>query len=114
MREGKRIVASSSTPTRFPFPGSTPSVSSQADSNRIVWAVDSSSYGIPSAFGLGPAVLHAYDATNLATELWNSSQAAGNRDAAADAVKFSVPTVANGKVYLGTRTEIDVYGLLPD
>ena len=107
-------VASSRTGTSFSFPGPTPSVSSQGSSNGIVWAIDTSHYGVPSPSGLGPAVVHAYDAANLATELWNSSQAGGNRDTAGNAVKFAVPTVANGRVYVGTRSEIDVYGLLPD
>lgn len=107
-------VASSHSATSFPFPGPTPSVSSQGANNGIVWAIDTSHYGVPSSFGLGPAVVHAYDAANLATELWNSSQAGSNRDTAGNAVKFAVPTVANGKVYVGTRSEIDVYGLLPD
>jgi hypothetical protein len=106
-------TASSASSFQFPFPGPTPSVSSLGATNGIVWAIDASRYGVPSGFGSGPAVLHAYDAGNLATELWNSSQAGSNRDKAGDAVKFTVPTVANGKVYIGTRTEIDVYGLLP-
>src|SRR6201999_2500202 len=83
----------------FGFPGATPSISSQGASNGIVWAIDSHDYGPPHATGPGPAILHAYDATNLATELWNSSQATGNRDVAGDAVKFTAPTIAKGKVF---------------
>jgi len=107
-------VASSQSATSFQFPGPTPSLSAQGASGGVLWAIDSSRYGVPSAFGTGPAILHAYDAANLSSELWNSSLAANNRDTAGNAVKFTVPTVANGKVYIGTRTEIDVYGLLPN
>jgi hypothetical protein len=99
----------------FPFPGATPVVSSSGNSNGIVWVVDSSCYGVPSPCGTTatPSILYAYDATNLSRELWDSSQAPSLRDQAGNAVKFSVPTVANGKVYIGTRSEVDVYGLLP-
>jgi hypothetical protein len=96
----------------FAFPGNTPSISSQAASSGIVWAIDASQYGPPTP-SLSPAVLYAYNAANLATEYWDSSMAANNRDQAGGAVKFVPPTVANGKVYVSTRTEIDVYGLLP-
>jgi len=114
--------------TGFQFPGSTPSVSSKgASTNGIVWALDNHTYCTQQAPVCGPAILHAYDASNVGTELWNSSQAAANRDRAGNAVKFTVPTVANGKVYVGTRGnntgglsgstsvpgELDVYGLLP-
>ena len=98
----------------FPGKGAIASVSSNGNSHGIVWAADTSQYGPPSTLGTGPAVLHAYDATNLGSELWNSAQAAANRDQAGNAVKFTVPTIANGKVYIGSSTEIDVYGLLPD
>jgi hypothetical protein len=92
--------------------GATPLVSASSGSaNGIVWALDSSAYGTPCCSN-GPAVLHAYDATNVGTELWNSTQGTGN--AAGNAVKFTVPTVANGKVYVGTRSELSVYGLLPN
>ncbi len=91
----------SSSPETFGFPGATPSISANGTSNGIVWVIEPAE----------PAVLHAYDATNVANELWNSSQAANNRDTAGNAVKFSVPTIANGKIYIGTQTELDVYGL---
>ncbi|HUA15372.1 MAG TPA: hypothetical protein VMG31_08735 [Verrucomicrobiae bacterium] len=121
--------AASQSAHAFNFPGATPSISSQWKSNGIVWAIDASLYGYasPNAPGgincyqdppppacTGPAVLHAYDATNLQVELWNSAQAVNNRDQAGNAVKFIPPTIANGKVYVGTRTELDVYGLFPD
>jgi hypothetical protein len=112
---------SSQTSATFGFPGATPSLSSNGTTAGIIWASDNSQYCTTQSPGCGPAVLHAYDATNLAHELWNSSQAAGNRDQAGRAVKFTVPTIANGKVYLGTRGndstvlgELEVYGLLPN
>ena len=96
----------------FTFPGATPSISSQGASNGIVWAIDSSQYG-PPAPGPSPAIVHAFNANNLATEYWNSSQAPNGRDHAGGAVKFAPPTIANGHVYVSTRTEVTVYGLLP-
>jgi hypothetical protein len=88
-------------PLSFAFPGSTPSVSAAGAQNGIVWALDTSQYCTSQSPGCGPAVLYAYDATNIATELWDSSKVAG--DAAGFAVKFAVPTIANGKVFVGTR-----------
>ena len=96
----------------FNFPGATPSISSQGISDGIVWAVDSSHSDPNVDFAPGPAVLFAYDANDVSKELWDSSQASGNRDQAGGAVKFMVPTIANGRVYIATRTELDVYGLL--
>ncbi len=116
---------SQSAGNTFGFPGATPSVSSLGATNGIVWALDNTNYCTEQSPGCGATVLHAFDATNLATELWNSSQGSGN--SAGNAVKFTVPTIANGKVYIGTRGnntggssssttvpgELDVYGLLP-
>jgi hypothetical protein len=94
------------------FPGAGTSVSSNGTTagSAIVWAIDSSQYGSPGP-GPGPAVLYAFDATNVQTVLYSSGQNA-TRDKAGNAVKFTVPTIANGKVYVGTSTEVDVYGLL--
>ncbi len=103
--------ATHSSSSSYGFPGSTPSVSSVGSStNGIVWALDNSQYCTEQSPGCGPTVLHAYDASNVSTELWNSTQGSGN--SAGNAVKFTVPTVANGKVYVPTRTELTVYGLL--
>jgi hypothetical protein len=90
------------TSTSFPYPGATPSISAHGSANGILWAVESSS----------TAVLHAYLANNLATELYNSSQASGGRDDFGAGNKFMVPTIANGKVYVGTPTGVAAFGLL--
>ncbi|MFZ0421147.1 MAG: hypothetical protein WAM04_23810 [Candidatus Sulfotelmatobacter sp.] len=112
------VTTMSTTPTStgstvFITHGATPSVSANGNTNGIVWEIDNSNYSYDKGVPLGPSILYAYDATNLATELYNSSQAANGRDTAGQALKFTVPTIANGKVFVPTSTELDVYGLLP-
>ena len=87
--------------------GPTPSISAKNGANGIVWALDNSIYNND------PAILHAYDATNLASELYNSTQASNNRDTGGIAIKFTTPTIANGHVYVGGRNAVTAYGLLP-
>jgi hypothetical protein len=91
----------SHTSTFFIYPGTTPSISANGASNGIVWAVQNNG---------GSGILHAYDATNLSTEFYNSNQA-GTRDQFTDN-KFITPMIANGKVYVGTPTGVAVFGLL--
>ena len=94
--------ATAKTATSFVYPGASPSISANGTSNAIVWAVENTT----------PAVLHAYDATNL-NELYNSNQASGGRDQFGAGNKFITPMIANGKVFVGTPNGVAVFGLLP-
>jgi hypothetical protein len=89
------------TSSSFGYPGAIPSISADNNTNGIVWAVENTN----------PAILHAYDATNL-NELYNSNQAAGSRDHFGAGNKFIAPTIANGRVYVGTTSGVGVFGLL--
>jgi len=98
---GRFSLAAQSAHT-FPYPGTTPSISANGTANGIVWTAENRN----------PAVLHAFDATNVATELYHSNQAARGRDHFGEGNKFIVPTVANGKVYVGTTNGVGVFGPL--
>jgi len=89
------------TANTFSYPGTTPSISASGNTNGIVWATENTS----------PAVLHAYNATNL-QELYNSNQAAGGRDHFGAGNKFITPTIAAGKVYVATTTGAGIFGIL--
>ncbi len=113
---GGKLNLAATAPTAISWPGASPTISANGATSGIVWVLDSSAFGgrpsscsaQPSA---GPAVLHAYDAANLGHELYNSNQA-GSRDGPGGAIKFTVPTVANGKVYVGTENQVTVFGVL--
>ncbi len=101
----KAVLSSSpasSTSEVYQYPGSSPSISANGPNNGILWAVESN----------GISILHAYAAGNLAQELYNSNQAANGRDNFGNANKFMVPTIANGKVYVGTPNGVAAFGLL--
>jgi outer membrane protein assembly factor BamB len=94
-------VAVSQTATQFTYPGTSPVASANGTANGIIWAYENAT----------PAVLHAYDATNLARELYNSNQAANGRDQFGAGNKFIAPTVADGKVFVASTATIGVFGL---
>jgi hypothetical protein len=96
------VTPSSQTSISFTYPGTTPGISANGTKNGIVWAIENTS----------PAVLHAYDATSLATELYNSNQAANGRDQFGNGNKFITPLIINGKVFVGTPNGVAVFGLL--
>ncbi|MFZ0477607.1 MAG: pyrrolo-quinoline quinone [Terriglobales bacterium] len=102
---GARLNATpqSQTSATFGYPGATPSISGSTKANLILWATSNTS----------PAVLYAYNADDLTVELYDSNQAAGGRDHFGNGNKYITPTIANGKVYVGTQTGVGVFGLLP-
>lgn len=93
-------TASSQTAQTFGYPGTTPSISANGTTDAIAWA----------ARNVNPAVLHAFNATNLSSQIYASTDA-GTRDSFGVGNKFIVPTVANGKVYVGTTNSVGVFGL---
>jgi hypothetical protein len=92
----------SQSATQFIYPGTAPSVSANGTANGIVWAHENAATG----------VLHAYDATNLAHELYNSNQAPANRDQFGAGNKYITPAIADGKVFVGTTNAVAVFGLI--
>ncbi len=93
---------SSTTPDSFGYPGANPSISAYGTANAIVWAISNKS----------SAGLYAYNAGNLGSKLYDSTEAANGRDSFGAGNKFIVPTVANGKVYAATTNSVAAFGLL--
>ncbi len=89
----------------------TPAISANGSSNGIVWSLVTD-----NAQNQGRAILYAHDASNVANLLYSSgvtgSESNYNRDNPGLSVKFVVPTVINGKVYVGTETQLSIFGLL--
>jgi hypothetical protein len=101
--QSARLAAmSSQTSGTFVYPGATPSVSGNGNAGGILWATENTA----------PAVLHAYSATNLATQLYASTMAANNRDQFGTGNKFITPTIASARVYVGTTSGVGAFGLL--
>jgi outer membrane protein assembly factor BamB len=102
--QNARLMAKplSETTLKYVYPGASPSVSAEGAQNGIVWATENKD----------PTVLHAFDASNLAHELYNSNAAPSGRDHFGAGNKFITPMIANGKVYVGTTDGVGVFGLL--
>ena len=107
VKDGKLAFKAASS-FRFEDHAATPSVSANGDKDGIVWVLSSKGWNSPDR----NAVLHAADASNVARELYNSEQNAA-RDRAGTALRFNIPTIVNGLVYVAAKREVDVYGLLP-
>ena len=105
MSSGKFPTSASSTgPTTIGFPSPTPVISSNSGASPILWSIETDNFSSGTN-----AVLRATDATNIGNTLYDSS--AKSSDNPGGAVKFNVPTVANGKVYVGATNQLSIYGL---
>jgi hypothetical protein len=102
LRDGQLQLAHAAALPKYPDAGATPVVSSNGAQDGIVWAISTFNWQRSGP----PAVLHAYNAADISEQ--NSA-----RDHAGQALRFTAPLVVNGRVYVGTRGELDVYGLLP-
>ena len=94
---------------KFPNPGAGPVVSANGMRNGIVWLIETKVWNDYNSTKV--SILHAYDAVNVSRELYHSEQNSA-RDRGGLTVRFTIPTVANGRVYIGAKGEVDVYGLL--
>ncbi len=107
VKDGKLVFKAASS-FALPDHAATPTVSANGTKDGIVWVLSSKGWNSPDR----TAVLHAADASNISHELYNSEQNAG-RDRAGTALRFNIPTIVNGHVYVAAKREVDVYGLLP-
>ncbi|HYM06899.1 MAG TPA: LamG-like jellyroll fold domain-containing protein [Terriglobales bacterium] len=101
---GLSTAPTSQSPEVYGYPGGAMAISANGNTNGILWVVQKN--------GTSVGVLRAYDANNLATELYNSNQS-GSRDTMDVAAKFSIPLIANGKAFVASQSQLTVYGLLP-
>ena len=100
-----RLVGTGQSPNTFRWPGATPVISANGVTNAIVWALETNGSG-------ATAVLHAYPAAAISTQLYNSNEILA-RDNPGPAIKYGIPTVANGRVYVASTSQVSVFGLLP-
>jgi hypothetical protein len=108
LERGRLTLKAAARGPKFTDPGATPTISANNTKDGIVWVIGSKTWNGSDR----PAVLHAYDAANVEKELYTTEENSA-RDRAGTALRFTIPTVVNGRVYVGTKSEVDVYGLLP-